>query len=309
MRPQRRWVDGFRVERTLLRDAIRAHPADVIHAHWTYEFALAALAARSAPAVVSVHDWAPEVLRHHRDPYRLVRLVMQASVLARARHLTANSPYIAERIRRTYRRVATIIPNGIVMPSHALRSDMAPNVVIGSLNNGFSTLKNVGRLIDAFAEIRRSTPDATLRLAGVDFAPGGPAAHYAVATGSADGVEFLGPIPSQAVPEFMRGLSVLVHPSLEESFGMTLLEAIIEGTLVVAGQRSGAVPWVLGEGIAGELVDVSDAGAIASAVLRLTADQEFAARRRTEAFTHVQANFSLDHVLDLYEQVYRTALG
>jgi glycosyltransferase involved in cell wall biosynthesis len=47
---------------------------------------------------------------------------------------------------------------------------------------------------------------------------------------------------------------------------MTLIEAMSQGLPVVAGAHAGAVPWVLGHGRAGVLVDVDDPRAIARAV-------------------------------------------
>jgi YD repeat-containing protein len=49
---------------------------------------------------------------------------------------------------------------------------------------------------------------------------------------------------------------ILVHPSREESFGMTIAEAQLAGVVVIGGAHSGAVPWTLDYNRAGRLVDV-----------------------------------------------------
>ncbi|MCP3973306.1 MAG: glycosyltransferase family 4 protein [bacterium] len=305
MRPRRRWPDFFRAERRELCSVMEKAGCDVLHAHWTYEFAIAAMRSRSAPVLVTIRDWAPEVLRRQRHPYRVVRLLMQAYVFARAPHLTANSPYIAEKVKRWYRRSVPVVPNGIELPLELPDRRQRTGLVIGSVNNGFGERKNVHCLVDSLPLIRKAHPEASLRLVGADFEPGGPAESYARSRGLTDGIEFLGPVPSGEIGPLMRSLDVLVHPSLEESFGMTLVEALVEGTPVVAGESSGAVPWVLGNGRAGTLVDVRDPQAIAAAILSIPVDEEHALRRRREAFEHVRENFALRAVVDRFEQIYR----
>jgi glycosyltransferase involved in cell wall biosynthesis len=307
-RERGRWLDGFRAERRLLASAMGRYECDVIHAHWTYELALAALAS-DTPSLVTVHDWGPEVLRHHRHPYRVVRLLMQAQVLRKAPFLTANSPYIAEKIEKWYQRAVPIVPNGIVVRDQLPRAHGGELRTIGSVNNGFGKLKNVTVLLEAFAQLRHNCPGAMLRLVGSDYQPGGPAHEWAQERALDVGVEFVGPIPSSEVPAFMQSIDVLVHPSLEESFGMTLLEAIIQGTPVIAGEQSGAVPWVLGYGDAGTLVDVSDPDAICQAILDLLGDPAELDDLRHRALDHTREQFSLDRVVDQYEQLYCDVLA
>jgi L-malate glycosyltransferase len=88
----------------------------------------------------------------------------------------------------------------------------------------------VQRLIDAFALIKQERPGASLRLVGADFQPGGPA--FALRTANTKpwkGSISSAQLPAAEIPAFMRSIDVLVHPSLEESFGMTLVEAISRG--------------------------------------------------------------------------------
>jgi L-malate glycosyltransferase len=297
--------DGFRKEREALSSSLRRHPVDLLHAHWTYEFALAALQ-DGRPSIITVRDWAPAIFRHHPHPYRAVRWAMQHRVLRRAPHLVSTSPYIANRLLKHYGRETPIIPNGFYFADGGSprRPRLATELRIGSVNNGFSRRKNVHALIRAFGLVRAQMPDATLHLVGSGFERGGPAYAFAAQHGLTSGIEFVGPQSPSRIPDVMRSLDILVHPALEESFGRTLLEAINEGAIVIAGRNSGAVPWVLGEGVAGELVDVRDPGAIAVAVLRLASQPERWQVRRSAAFGHASANFSLDFVARSYENLY-----
>lgn len=307
---ERLWwgADLLARERASLVQALDRSPCDVVHAHWTYEFAMAALAS-GIPSVVTVRDWGPAVLKQHRHPYRVARLAMQWHVLRNAPLLTANSPYTAEKIKKWYRRDVPIVPNGIVVPDQLSPRTILELDVIGSVNNGFGKRKNVQTLLAAFTLLRGSRPHASLRLVGTDYEPGGPASDWARKHDLDRGVEFVGPVRPDEIPAFMRSIDVLVHPSLEESFGMTPVEAIVQGTPVIGGAQSGAVPWVLGDGEAGTLVDVTDPHAICDAILGLPDRPAERDDRRQRALEYVRDHFSLDSVVDRYEDLYREAVA
>ncbi len=191
MRPRLRWVDAFRFERRAVTDLLGRTHAQVVHAQWSYEFALGAFAS-GLPTVTTLHDWGPAVFRFHRDHYRLVRLAMQMRVLRVAPQLTANSAYLATQAQRWARTPIAVVPNGIEFPEQMPVRVEPTHPVIGALANGFARLKNTSTLIEAFALLRQKYPSATLRLAGVGHESGGKAESWARERGLTEGVEFVG---------------------------------------------------------------------------------------------------------------------
>jgi glycosyltransferase involved in cell wall biosynthesis len=301
--------DGFRHERDFVRRALQRERPDVIHALWTYEFALGALAADER-AVITVHDWAPTIFRYMPDPYRFVRLLMQRSVLRIGRNFIANSPYIQERLRSRTGVSHPIVPNPVAVDhfhweARRRRRD-APRIV--AINHGFSKHKNVKSLLRAFRIIRSGRPDAQLLLIGNDFEPGGSAARWAAAHCLDGNVRFLGSAPNAEVLAQLARADLLVHASLEESFGMVVAEAMATRTPVIGGERSGAVPWVLGHGGAGLLVDVTSPGQIADAALRVLADDGLWQRLSASGFQHAWENFRSPVVAERHLAVYRHVL-
>ena len=103
-------------------------------------------------------------------------------------------------------------------------------------------------------------------------------------------------------------MSILLHPALEESFGMAIVEAMVLGLSVVAGRDSGAVRWVLDEGRAGFLTDVKDPNAIAESLLACIEREEDRERRRRNAFERV-AYFSPQSVIAEYGKLYEKVLA
>lgn len=309
-RPRHRARDAFAAERRTITEALHLEMPDIVHAHWTYEYALGAIPG-AAPTLVTVHDWAPRILRYQPTPYRSVRLMMNLVALAGATALTGPSPYIAERVHKLTGRRVKVIPNGIADDAFWPRTEPPvlgrPEII--AVNNGYSGFKNVGALLRAFALVRAQIPESRLRLVGVGHEPGGAAQRWATDHDLLDQVTFHGPATQDELYPLLRTADLFVHPSREESFGLVLAEAMSQGLPVLGGQSSGAVPWVLGAGGAGTLVDVESPSDIAAGILVSLRDEEqwwrlsrAGYRRATESF---RTSKVLDHYIDAYERVHQ----
>jgi len=318
-RPRHRMRDLMRVERRAVRDGVVRTKPDLVHAHWCYEYALGALASGIA-TLVTVHDWMPTIIRlmNARDrPYWSGRTLLYFIVLARARYLTANSPYTAEKVRRFTRASLEVVPNGVpdfdfLTPSTQEdwgRPRPARLPVIISVNNGFGPLKNVRRLLEAYRTLKPRGIDCGLHLIGSGYEPGGPCDAWARHRRLAEGVVFVGPLPRDKVLSRMRHATLLAHPALEESFGMTLIEAMSQRLPVLGGAHSGAVPWVLGGGRAGLLTDADDPRALALAMEALLTRSALRDKLACEGHAHAWKHFRQSRVTDQYLDVYRRVLA
>ena len=86
-----------------------------------------------------------------------------------------------------------------------------------------------------------------------------------------DRVKFLGFIAHEALFPFYRGAKLFVQPSLYETFGKTVIEAMACGVPVV-GAKTGATPEVVGEG--GLLFDPYDAEDLCAKMRRLLTEKK-----------------------------------
>ncbi len=91
--------------------------------------------------------------------------------------------------------------------------------------------------------------------------------------GLSGSVHFLGPIPHSELPRYYRASDVVVLPSLYESFGMALLEAMACGVPVVASRVDGPAHFVR-HGVTGFLVPPGDERALATAMETLLVNPE-----------------------------------
>src|SRR5262249_17359508 len=123
------------------------------------------------------------------------------------------------------------------------------------------------------------------------------------------GLDFVGRVSHAHVLRTLAEADLLVHGAVEESFGMTVVEAMASGVPVVAGRASGAIPWLLEHGAAGVLTDVREPTAIAQATIRVLADdrlrQELIARGRARA----RELCDPARVAGAYVDTYRAALA
>ncbi|HWT65858.1 MAG TPA: glycosyltransferase family 4 protein [Terracidiphilus sp.] len=301
--------DLFAVERVHLARMMAEDRCEVIHAHWTYQFALAALTTE-IPTLVTIHDLPWNVLRHFRDLHRAARLVMAYQVAQRAEHFTAVSEDAARHFRRYMRPrgSVTVIPNGlpddIVDGAEMLRTDRG-SIVFATILQGWSTRKNGSKAIEAFARLRAEVPSVELRMYGTDYEPGGPAQRWAVARSLQDGITFAGQMPyRELLKRVAAEIDVVVHPSLDESFSMAALEAMAMRRPVIAGAATPGVREVLEYGKSGVLTDMHDTAALAEAMRRLARDED--ERIRLGELGHERAStvFRLSAVFDRYEEQY-----
>ncbi len=130
--------------------------------------------------------------------------------------------------------------------------------------------KNVERLIEAYALVRREICDAP-RLAVVGLR-GQSAGQVNSAVSWLDlgrQVVFAGYVPQADLPGLYSAADLLVLPSLYEGFGMPVLEAMACGTPVVAGDTSSLRELVAGRGV---LVNPLQPGDIAHGIIQMLRD-------------------------------------
>ncbi len=124
-------------------------------------------------------------------------------------------------------------------------------------------------------------------------------------------VSYEAPIPSTAMPDFYRGIDVLVLPSRtranwKEQFGRVLIEAMACGVPVV-GSQCGAIPEVIGE--AGLLFPEDDAAALAAHLRALMQNLDMRRALAVAGRKRVLNHFTQAHIAAQTVAVYRTLMG
>ena len=299
-------LDAFRAERRQMIEALRRRQPDVVHAQWTYEFAHAALGS-GLPALTTARDSPRQILRYAPSAYSLYKKCYADWLIPKIARLSAVSPYMRQELCDTYvlRSDPVVIPNGIRPEIFATAERPHPSRPFTFTSvAGWDPRKNPKSLLTAFASLVRRHTDCRLHLMGWGFEPGGPAARWAADRGLTAGVVFMGHRTHAEVFQHLREHSdAFVHPTREESFGSAILEAMSQRLPVIAGQDSGAVPWILDHGRAGMLVDVNSAESLRDGMEKLLTDAALRARLAHDGYERALSHFTLGVVADRYLSV------
>ena len=142
---------------------------------------------------------------------------------------------------------------------------------------GISPHKNLGTLIDAFHQVTSAAGFSDLKLVLVgDYKDDPFYSDYPFLRGRVDQlglgvrVVFTGFVDDQELAYLYNASSLMVMPSLEEGFGLPVIEAMACGTPAVCSER-GSLPEVLGE--AGRFFDPTRPESVARAILDVLGDE------------------------------------
>ncbi|MDT7516455.1 glycosyltransferase family 4 protein [Rhodoferax mekongensis] len=304
-----RIMDLFRFEIQGLKQAILARQPQVLHAHWVYEYALAAIET-SIPHIITCHDspYTIAKLNSTRRPtqslYRWLRVLMARNTFKSAKYLTAVSPYMRDEVQPLTKETIHVVPNPVddraVEMARVRKASGAP--AIAMICNGWDKRKNPEPGLLAFNKLLKEMPGATLHLYGNDFGPGQTAETWCTSKHIKEAMHFHGQLPHRDLLVQLAQHDILLHTSVEESFGMVIAEAMAMGLPVVAGNNSGAVPWVVQE--SGELCDVTDQNSIFDSLMRLTEEAHYTSLSRS-GINNIQKRFTASAITDGFLGLYK----
>lgn len=213
------------------------------------------------------------------------------------------------------RRPHAVTPPGIdasyfspLEPSHVLPRQAAPVVVsIGRL------VKKKGHEVglEVVSELRRRGLELRYKIVG-EGEREEELRTIARALGIEDAVDFLGVLPPSEVRAVLRGADVLLHPSWQEGFGVSVLEAQAVGVPVVCSDAEGLAENIA-DGVTGFLTRTGDVRSMAQHVERLLTDEGLRRRMGEAGRVRVLRGFSVDReiqsYIDSYEAVRRRQDG
>lgn len=116
-----------------------------------------------------------------------------------------------------------------------------------------------------------------------------------------DDIVFSGYVPNIDLPAIYSQASLFLYPSLRESFGIPLLEAMACGAPIITSNTS-SMPEVAGQ--AAIFVDPLDANQIADAILKLQSDNELKEKLKSAGFERIN-NFTWQHNAELTLSIYK----
>lgn len=196
-----------------------------------------------------------------------------------------------------------VIPHGVRPPSPTLPAQPEPLILfVGAIQKR----KNVTRLIRAFEQAAEELGDTwQLVLAG---APNGYGAEESLAAIEQSPlrarIDMPGYVSNAALEQLWARASLFAFPSLDEGFGIPVLEAMARGVPVITSNGS-ALAEVAGD--AALLVDPENVDHIGRALVQLASDSELADKLRTAGRNHA-AKFTWESAAERTWRVYQELL-
>ncbi|HVV56775.1 MAG TPA: glycosyltransferase [Gaiellaceae bacterium] len=236
--------------RARVREEARAHPPDVVWAHFLVPAGLFA-ASVDAPLVVTAHG---------RDVRNVGAVPGIARATAKVVRCAATVIAVSDYLRRELedklpeaRGKVEVVDSGVELDRFAAAEPAAELPRPAFLHVGSLTArKNVGRLVEAFGRVGEGS---------LTFVGDGPLRSR---LDGVPGVRLAGRVGHDEVPGWLAAADVLCAPALIEPFGQAILEGMAAGRSVVA-TRIGGPPEFVPPG-AGYLVDPLDVGELARAL-------------------------------------------
>jgi glycosyltransferase involved in cell wall biosynthesis len=274
---------------------LRRNPVDLLHVQFTSP------PFSPCPVVVSIHDLSfehlPETFKwRSRKQLRITvrRTARQAS------QVIALSQYARDDIVNTYK----VSPEKISVIPLSAGDHFRPIVNEGELQRVRQTYgikgeymlsvgaiqprKNLGRLIAAYARLRRAKPEVKLPklvLAGKCGWLYDETFRAIKELELSEAVIVTGYVPANDLPALYSGAVCFIYPSYFEGFGLPPLEAMQCGVPVIAGDRT-SLPEVVGD--AGILVDPYDVDALAAALEKVVSDADLRSELRVKGLARAK---------------------
>ncbi|ABS05145.1 glycosyltransferase family 4 protein [Kineococcus radiotolerans] len=260
---------------------VRSH--DVVVSHGGLEAALASTLPGRARTVFRMHNYQAGVAaagRSYRRGERWLFAVADRVGVRRSNAVVAVSATLADQVARGAGRRPEVAINGL---TPAATPDVDAPRDVDVLFVGRLVAEKGVRLLPDLAGVLRE--GETLVVAG----QGVLGADLARTLAPSPRARLLGEVPAHQVPSLMARAKIVVVPSLDEPYGMVVVEALTAGACVVAS-AVGGIPEILADGEGGRLLPPGATAAWRAEVRRLlddpTARKALVAAGRQHAARH-----------------------
>jgi len=192
-----------------------------------------------------------------------------------------------------------IVPNGINEKEFIVRS-MPKNKIILFIGSAVEH-KGLDILICSLPIIIKAHPDIEVWVLGEKNKRDGTLIDLAEQIGVSSQINRYGLIRRDDMPEFYQKARIVVLPSRLDLFPMTALEAMSSGVPLVA-TKVGGLPEIINNGINGLLVEKDDINGLAGAIVYFLDNPEKAEEMGRMGREIVEQKFTLEKVVEKYEQ-------
>jgi len=275
---------------------------DIIHAHIVLPAGAAALKIGKARKI-------PVVLTEHTEPFSLhlrtpVYRRLTRQTLLGVNKIIAVSPSLKKQVLEFEPKASMEVIGNVIDDAFFAPAPVTPkqNSVLRFLTVALLTeRKGIGYLLQAVKQLSQETSGKFEVIIGGDGPLRSDLERQAHNLGIMKYCRFTGELDRLEVRDWIRQSDVFILPSLGETFGVVLLEAMMCGKPVIATRCGGPEDLVTPE--TGVLVDVADSNALAKAMSNfIKSEHQFNSQNvRDNALERYGQTAFLDKIAQLYD--------
>ena len=294
---------------------VKLHSIDLLHVHYAIPHAYAAYMAQKmlkdegvyVPIVTTLHGTDITLVGSH--PFYKPAVTFSIN---KSDAVTSVSESLKQDTLRLFniKKEIEVVPNFIDIEKYqsnftdCQRSQMASDEerIITHISN-FREVKNIPDVIKIFYSIQKEMPS---KLMMVGEGPEKEPAEILVdELGISDKVIFFG--NSNEIDRILCFSDLFLLPSQTESFGLAALEAMASAVPVVSS-NSGGLPEINKNGYSGFLSNVGNISEMTSNAIQILKNKDTLKQFKENAKLQ-SLNFSLHHIVPMYEAVYKKTLS
>jgi len=286
---------------------------DVIHCFFTIPAGLLGIVLRKIyriPVILSLRG--SDVPFHNPDYFRFIRFAVQPLfkfIWKKSSKVVALSKGLQRTAKRTLRNYDyAVIYNGVdtnkFKPIQGKYSTSKNNIIRLITVSRLVKRKGIQYLLQAIAELRRELINFQIKLLIV-----GDGNYRKVLEGLTaklrlkDNVTFYGICPNDKLPELYNSTDIFILPSLTESFGQAIGEAMA-CELPIIGTTVGGIPEVVIDGENGILVQHQNVPELKLALHNLATNPELRTKMKQKNARRIKNHFNWQITAKQYREIY-----
>ncbi|MBI9033572.1 MAG: glycosyltransferase [Bacteroidales bacterium] len=220
-----------------LRTTIKSIRPDIVHAHYASSYGLLAALVGYKPVITSV--WGSDVFDFPKQN-NILKRVLEFN-FRRASRILSTSHIMANEAKKYTSKEITITPFGIDLKKFTPTLNKTENksLVIGTVKS-LEKIYGIDLLIRSFAQLVEKLPDTNAKLVIVgDGTERTNLMTLIHKLGLENRVQMPGKVDNDQIPEILNSFDIFASLSLQESFGVSALEAMACGIPVIVSDAPG----------------------------------------------------------------------
>lgn len=288
----------------IVKREIKKFKPDILHSYYASSFGFIGALSKFQPFIISM--WGSDIFEFPRKSF-LHKIILKYN-LQKASFLQSTSKAMAAEATKYTKKPIEILPFGIDIEHFKPKMKTNNEFVIGTVK-WLEDIYGINYLIDTFYLLKKMLPDKNLKLLIVGSGSKEKSYKQKVADYDiANFVEFIGAVDNKETVKYHQQMSVFVALSLQESFGVAVIEAAACGVPAVVS-NVGGLPEVVENEKTGFVVEPKNPEKAAEFISKLILDKELHQRFSFNAREFVVKNYNWSENLNQQIQLYKSYIN